>query len=47
VLGGCVPAIAISPALAPGTTIRAATPFDHTSIIRTAWETFLPDTDGH
>jgi hypothetical protein len=39
---GCrVPAIIISPWITPGSTIRAAQPFDHTSIIRTVLDTFL------
>ena len=40
VFGGRVPAIVISPLIAQGSTVRAATPFDHTSIIRTVWEAF-------
>jgi phospholipase C len=40
VLGGRVPAILISPFIDPGSTIRAATPFDHTSIIKTVWDNF-------
>lgn len=42
VFGSRVPAIVISPAIAAGTTIRATTPFDHTSVIRTTSDTFLP-----
>lgn len=40
VFGGRVPAILISPMIEQGSTIRASTPFDHTSIIRTVWEAF-------
>jgi phospholipase C len=40
VFGGRVPAIVISPLSAAGSTIRAPQPFDHTSIIATAWEAF-------
>lgn len=38
--GGRVPAIVCSPYIAAGTTVSADTPFDHTSIISTAWEIF-------
>jgi phospholipase C len=40
VLGGRVPAIVVSPLIAPGTTVRAETAFDHTSIVKTAWDIF-------
>jgi phospholipase C len=41
-LGCRVPAIIVSPYIAPGTTIppSGSTPFDHTSIIRTVWDIF-------
>ena len=37
-----MPAIIVSPYIAPGTTIPPSgnTPFDHTSIIRTVWDIF-------
>ncbi len=42
VLGGRVPAIIVSPLIAPGSTIRDpnGAPFDHTSIIKTVWDLF-------
>jgi phospholipase C len=40
VLGGRVPAILISPCIAPSSTIRASVPFDHTSIIKTLYDVF-------
>jgi phospholipase C len=40
VLGGRVPAIIISPLVKQGSRVRAHTPFDHTSIIKTVWEAF-------
>jgi phospholipase C len=48
-LGCRVPAIIVSPYIAPGTTIPPSgnTPFDHTSIIRTVWDIFgLPTTQS-
>ena len=41
-LGCRVPAIIVSPYIAPGTTIPPSgnTPFDHTSIIKTVWDIF-------
>jgi phospholipase C len=40
VLGGRVPAVIVSPQIAPGTTIRAGTAFDHSSIVKTVWDIF-------
>ncbi len=39
-LGGRVPAILVSPAIASGSTVRASSAFDHTSIIKTVWDAF-------
>ncbi|HEY3836529.1 MAG TPA: alkaline phosphatase family protein, partial [Bryobacteraceae bacterium] len=58
VLGGRVPAIIVSPLIAPGTTIRAAPAnviepppgkafFDHSSIIRTTWDIFGLSAGSH
>jgi phospholipase C len=46
ILGGRVPAIVVSPQIAPGKVVRAGTAFDHTSIIRTVWDAFLPTQSG-
>lgn len=40
VLGARVPALIVSPLISPGSTIRAATAFDHSSIVKTAWDNF-------
>lgn len=42
VLGGRVPAIVISSQIAPGSVVHAKTSFDHTSIIKTVRDAFLP-----
>jgi phospholipase C len=46
VFGGRVPAIIVSPWIAPGTVIHPqnGTPFDHTSIIKTVWDLIIPST---
>jgi phospholipase C len=38
--GGRIPAIVVSPYVSAGTTLRAAGPFDHVSIVKTLWHCF-------
>jgi len=45
-LGGRVPAIIISPNIAAGSAVRAASAFDHTSIVKTVWDAFGLSGDG-
>lgn len=40
ILGGRVPAIIVSPCIAPSSTVRSSVPFDHTSIIKTLFDLF-------